>query len=79
MSAQLRDAIAVLRALRAEPQTPAEIAKTTGVHWRKVYRLIDQLIDAGAPIKQANGPRPKHGMVPSTYSLSVAALREWLG
>lgn len=73
MSAQLRDAIEVLRALRSEPQTPAEIAASTGVHWRKVYRLLEQLADeCDAPIK-------RHGKMPTSYSLTAAALREWLG
>lgn len=72
MSDQLRDAFDVLRALREEPATPKQIAETTGVHWRKVYRLIDHLIDLGAPIA-------KRGSQPVSYSLTVAGLREWLG
>ena len=69
---RLRDAIAVLRALRESPQTPAEIASATAVHWRQVYRLLGKLTELGAPIR-------KHGSQPAQYSLPVAALRKWLG
>ena len=79
MSDQLRDAFVVLRALREKPRTVAELADDTGIPWRKVYRLLDQMIDFGVPLRRGAGEKPKRGMPPATYSLSVAALREWLG
>lgn len=72
MSAQLRDAIAVLRALRMAPLTVTEIAESTGVHWRKVYRLLEQLRELGAPIHTT-------GSQPTNYAMTAQALKQWLG
>lgn len=74
------DTIAVLRALRGGPTTVQQVADATGIHWRKVYRIVGDLCRLGAPIKQSDGdPFPGGGRVPIAYALTVDGLREWLG
>ena len=80
MSDQLRDAFVLMRALRERPRTVSELAAETEIPWRKVYRLLEQMVEFGAPIKRGVGARRgKVGLAPTTYAITVSALREWLG
>lgn len=70
--------VAVLRALRRGPSTIAELADATDVHWRAVYRIVHQLRDLGAPLKETVRESGR-GVAPTAYALTVDGLREWLG
>jgi predicted DNA-binding transcriptional regulator YafY len=74
------DTIAVLRALRRGPVTVLQVAESTGIHWRKVYRIVHDLDVLGAPLKESEGDRINPSRrAPTAYALTVDGLREWLG
>jgi predicted ArsR family transcriptional regulator len=75
VSPHLRDAFAILRALRDGPASVEEIAERTGVHWRKVYRLVHELVALETPIREA----PGEGRQPARFSLSAAGVRQFFG
>lgn len=77
--APLRDAIRVIQALRHGPASAAELSAATGIHWRKVYRLVEALTELGAPIRESEGETPAHGFAPKRWTITAQGLREWLG
>lgn len=77
--APLRDGVRVIQALRKGPASAAEIAAATGIHWRKVYRLVQALTELGAPINESEGEVPAHGFAPKQWTLTAQGLRDWLG
>lgn len=79
MGAPLKDAVRVLQALRKGPRTAAELSVDTGLHWRRVYRLIEALTEAGAPIKESEGEAGARGFAPKQWTITAQGLREWLG
>lgn len=76
---QLGDAVLVIQALRRGPLTPQQIAEQTGVHWRKVYRLVRALEQMGAQVERKEIEHEHPGPGPEGLRLTVSALREWLG
>jgi hypothetical protein len=77
----VRDTVEVIRALRDEPSTVIELGRKTGLHWRKVYRLLDELRQLGAPLRESEDrvERAGHGgSVPKRFSLTAAGLASWL-
>jgi hypothetical protein len=79
VGAPLRDAVRVIQALRQGPLSAAEIAAVTGIHWRKVYRLVEALMEIGAPIKESVGDSPAHRFPPKRWMITAQGLRDWLG
>lgn len=77
--APLRDAIRVIQALRQGPRSATEIAEATGIHWRKVYRLVDALRELGAPIEESAGEAPGRGFAAARWAITARGLRSWLG
>lgn len=75
----VRDVVKLVIALRSGPSTMAELAESTGLHWRKVYRLIADMRAAGAPLRETMPVVEHRGTRPTAYALSVSGLREWLG
>lgn len=74
------DTISVLRALRSGPITVQQVADATGIHWRKVYRIVHELDRIGAPLKESEGERINPSRrAPAAYAITVDGLREWLG
>lgn len=65
--------------LRSPGDNVAELSSATGIHWRKVYRLVEALTEFGAPIKESDGETPAHGFAPKRWSISAQGLRDWLG
>lgn len=75
---RLGDVVAVLRALRAGPLKPRDLAARTGLHESSIYRTIAALRTAGAPIE--NGAiEAERGRPTTTYRLTVDGLRQWIG
>lgn len=47
----LRDLIGVARLLNRQPYTVTELADETGLAWRRVYRIINTIREAGLPLR----------------------------
>jgi predicted ArsR family transcriptional regulator len=73
--AEIRD---VLRALRAGPVTPRQIAERAEISEPAAYRLIRELRAAGAPI-EAGEVQGEAGRPTTTYRLTLDGLRQWIG
>lgn len=74
-------ALSVVRSLRAGPISAREIAEATGLHWRKVYRLLTEIRADGAPLREMESDferKGRGGSGATRYSLSAAGLIEWL-
>lgn len=79
----VRDVVELLRALRGKPATVVELGRKTGLHWRKVYRLLDELRQLDAPLHESEGQaeRTGHGpggSSPRRFSISATGLASWL-
>lgn len=77
----VRDVVALIRALRGEPSTVVELGRKTGLHWRKVYRILDELRQLGAPLHETEVQLERTspgGSAPKRFSLTAAGLVRWL-
>jgi sugar-specific transcriptional regulator TrmB len=77
--ADLADAAAVIRVLRRGPVTVSEVVAETGLSQDKVYRLVESLEQAGAPITRGEFAREEGGRPAATLRITAAGLRKWLG
>ncbi len=75
---RLGDVVAVLRALRGGPLTTLQLAERTELSAQSIYRTIAALREAGAPIEEGT-PEAGMGRPPTTYRLTAAGLKRWIG
>ena len=70
----LREALSLVALLSAETLTVEQIALRTGMQWRRVYRLLDDLRTAGIGLHETERAQRARGTNPSAYHIPAAEM-----